>query len=92
MDENINVLYSNVNSLNTKLCNHLKETVKKLIEQEISLNMLKKELASKENRHTSSNDDNRQNYLDEDVLIIEKNTISKMEQLPSSNSIMSQSP
>ena len=54
--------------------------------------MLKKELASKENRHTSSNDDNRQNYLDEDVLIIEKNTISKMEQLPSSNSIMSQSP
>jgi hypothetical protein len=65
--QNLNSLYSSVNSLNKKLCNDLKETVNKLTEQEISLKLLKNE----PNNNHFDNDDNK--CLDQDVLIIENN-------------------
>lgn len=66
--QNLNSLYSSVNNLNTKLCNDLKETVKKLTEQEITLKLLKNESNS---NHFVNDHDNK--CLDQDVLIIEKN-------------------
>jgi hypothetical protein len=84
ISQNLNSLYSSVNNLNKKLCNDLKETVKKLTEQEISLKLLKNE----SNNNHFDNEDNK--CLDKDVLIIENNKKNKTEK--SYNSSMHLSP
>ncbi len=99
IDENINSLYLNINSLNTKLDDELKEIVSKLIQQELILKKINTKVNSLhrvsfkseviENKQIIDNSIDEINKLeDNDVFIIDY-----IDRNPQpSNSIMKKSP